>query len=401
MPPSKLVVNLLACVLGAGAAGCATDAPGVAPSPAASSSEAGTDPTSDQVPDPSTAPAPSDAPDASAARIRLTEVGSGFEQPVALVVSPGDGELLVVEQPGRLTTLDGDVRLDLEELTLFGGERGLLDAEAHPDGGRIFVHHSGRDGATILAEYPVASDGSIDAGGRVVLFTTPQPAANHNGGSIAFAPDGTLVLALGDGGRAGDAFDQAQDTTTPLGGLLRFDVSTPGEARPAAGNPFPEPRLWMYGLRNPWRIAFDGDRLFVADVGQDAVEEVSVVAADAVGANFGWPSKEGDTCFAESPCEGDFVPPIVTEDHADGSCSITGGIVHRGSAVPELVGTYLYSDVCGGYLRGVVTDGLDVVATVDLTDQVDVAQVVGFDADADGETYLLQLTGEVLRIDPA
>ena len=390
------VLALLALVVVLSACGDGPDADGHGGTPAP-----GGDAATAEGPAPGTTDTSSvDPVDPGGTPVALEVVGEGFEQPVAVLLTPSD-RLVVVEQAGRLTAIDGEVLLDLTDLVFYGGERGLLDAVAHADEERLFVHHTGRDGQTVLAEYRWDGD-AVDADSRTVLFTHPQPASNHNGGSVVLLPDGTLLLALGDGGRAGDAFDQAQDTTTPLGGLLRFDVSTPGTAEPA-GAGFDEPALWAYGLRNPWRIAVDDDALYVADVGQDAVEEVSVVALSAAeGANFGWPLVEGDRCFAEDPCDGDFVPSVVNLRHEGSNvCSITGGVVYRGSAIPALVGTYLYSDVCGGFLRGVVvTDGA-VTAELDLTDQVTVRQVVGFGTDADGELLLTQLTGEVLRLVPA
>lgn len=338
-------------------------------------------------------------------RVGLELVADGLDQPLAVLLDPRDDALLVVQQGGQLVTLDGEVRLDLGSRVTSGGEQGFLDAEVHPDGDRVFVHYSGRNGETILAEYPLGEDLRLDDGAGTVLFTTNQPAANHNGGSVEFGPDGLLYLALGDGGRANDAFDQAQDTATPLGGILRFDVSSPGAAEPA-GSGLDEPRLWAYGLRNPWRIAFDTGRLFVADVGQDEVEEVSVIELadyEQAAPNFGWPILEGDNCFAQKPCDDpSLVASIVNVRHFTGSCSITGGVVYRGDAIAGLAGGYLYSDVCDGYLMVAFTDGTELVGAADLTQQVgELSSVVGFGVDQNGEVLIMSLNGTINRLVPA
>lgn len=295
-------------------------------------------------PTPTPAPAPEDPP-------RWVEVASGFEAPVATLVDPRSGDLLVVQLPGRIARLDGTTVLDLTDRVTTGSERGLLDATTTPDGQRLLVHYSGDDGATTLSSFPVLAAGDdllADRDRESVLLTIPQPAGNHNGGSLVFGPDDWLYLALGDGGGANDRFGNGDDLATPLGAILRLDVvSEPGVALPAPDNPYVDgggdPRIWVSGVRNPWRITHDGTRWFVADVGQDAVEEVTVVPGDAGPHDLGWPSWEGDVCRLQ-PCDEDSLPPVHTLRHADGVCSVIGGAVAEAPAVDA--GTYYFTDLC-------------------------------------------------------
>jgi hypothetical protein len=233
-----------------------------------------------------------------------------------------------------------------------------------------------------------------------------QPAANHNGGTIAFGPDGYLFIGLGDGGGGGDTFGTGQPVDDLLGNLLRIDVDGDPYAIPA-GNPYADSdgadEVWANGLRNPWRFWFDEDLIYIGDVGQNAYEEINVAPADAAGLNYGWPITEGLHCFEPaSDCDlGGLTQPVVEVEHGDaGTCSIAGGVVYRGAAIPELTGHYFYSDFCGGWLRSfLIADG---VATDvrDWTDQVGApGNVVSFGTDAAGEIYLLT-TERVFRIVP-
>ena len=330
------------------------------------------------------------------------QVGGGFEGPVQVLPIPGVGTV-VVEQVGRLRTLDGTTVLDLTDRVTSGGERGLLGAAVHPDGGRLFVHYSGSDGHTVVSSFPLAG-GDVDVGEERVLFEHDQPAANHNGGALLFDPDGALVLALGDGGGAGDQFDNGQDPGTQLGALLRFDADGDGLA-PADGNPFldggGDPAVWAYGLRNPWRIAFDDDHLYVADVGQDAYEEVDVVARDEVaGANFGWPILEGTTCYREADCDpSGTIRPVAELRHADGACSIIGGVVVPSGHASGLGGAFLYSDLCDTQLRALRTDG-DQVETAVVDGAALPASPLGFGTGDEGQVWVGLQDGRVLELRP-
>lgn len=336
------------------------------------------------------------------ASVTWASVGSGFSGPLQVLTDPRDGRTLVVEQVGRIRTLDGEGVLDLtDRVTTAGNEQGLLGVAFHPDGDRLFVHYSGSDGHTVLSEFP--ADGELSADDETVLLTEPQPASNHNGGAVLFTPDGALVLALGDGGASGDRFDNGQDTDTRKGGLLRLDVSTPGEAQPHPGNPFLDggaPELWVYGLRNPWRVDVDQDHWYVADVGQDALEEVSVVPRDDIGgANFGWPLLEGSSCFLTSDCdESGTVLPEVELRHVDGACSLIGGVVVPEGHPTGLAGAFLFSDLCDTQLRALRAGGASNVV-------IDGGQLpgspLGFGRGADGQVWVGTADGEVLELRPA
>jgi glucose/arabinose dehydrogenase len=309
------------------------------------------------------------------------EVAAGFDQPIFVAQRPGDDRLLVVDQSGRihgLPTGGGDraIVLDISGRVSFGGERGLLGAAFHPDDpSRLFTHYSrSGDGATVVAEYrfPPGSASVVDRDSERPLLVVPQPAGNHNGGMVAFGPDGMLYVALGDGGGGGDPFRQGQNPTTLLGALLRIDVDGDPYGIPP-DNPFADgergaPEVWAYGLRNPWRFSFDGDDLWIADVGQGDWEEVNVVTVGDAGANFGWPVLEGTHCFdgpASLCADNDFVDPVFEYTIRGVSrCAITGGYVYRGSAIPELAGAYLFGDHCTGEIMALRLEDGEVVDPV-------------------------------------
>lgn len=294
---------------------------------------------------------------------------------------------LVGLRDGRIHSFDGtalsaEPLADLEVST--DGERGLLGlASGGPD--QLFVHYSDLAGDTVVAEL------TLSTGDERVLLTVDQPASNHNGGMLQFGPDGMLYVGLGDGGGADDRFGHGQNTDTLLGGIVRID--------PASG----ESELWSYGLRNPYRFWFDGSVLYVGDVGQNAYEEIDVVEFTRDGYNFGWPITEALHCFSpRSGCDTDGITlPVLEFEHGDaGACSVTGGVVYRGEAIPELQGHYLYSDYCGGWLRSFRFDGVGVTEEADWTDDVGVAgNVVSFGVDHAGEVYVLT-TGTILRLEP-
>ena len=314
-----------------------------------------------------------------------------------------DGELFLITKAGMVWQWQGEefvVHLDLRnQVSIQANEQGLLGMAWHPtDPERLFLHYSDNSGNTVISEFNRDEE-------RVILQVN-QPAANHNGGTIAFGPDGYLFIGLGDGGGGGDTFGTGQPVDDLLGNLLRIDVDGDPYAIPA-GNPFADSdgadEVWANGLRNPWRFWFDEDLIYIGDVGQNAYEEINVAPADAAGLNYGWPITEGLHCFEPaSDCDlGGLTQPVVEVEHGDaGTCSIAGGVVYRGAAIPELTGHYFYSDFCGGWLRSfLIADG---VATDvrDWTDQVGVpGNVVSFGTDAAGEIYLLT-TERVFRIVP-
>lgn len=329
--------------------------------------------------------------------------------PTNLVAVPGSDDLVLTTKDGRVWRVaDGgpDVALDISNRVRNAGEQGLLGIAIHPDDPtRLFLHYSASDGDTVLSEFAGGLDG-VDE--ERVLLRRDQPASNHNGGQLAFGPDGMLYLGLGDGGGADDRFGQGQRPDTLLAAILRIDVDGGDPYGVPPDNPFVdgggEPEVWAYGLRNPWRFSFDDDTLYIGDVGQNAWEEIDVVPVAPVGYNFGWPITEGLHCFSPpSGCDVEGLTlPVLEISHADGgTCSVTGGVVYRGSAIPELDGHYLYSDFCGGYLRSFVWDGTTVGEERDWTESAGVAgQVVAFGRDAAGEVYVLT-TDRVLRIVPS
>lgn len=317
---------------------------------------------------PAAAPPPAPAPPPLG--LSFTPVASGLSAPTA-ISHAGDGSdrLFLVQQSGQVRILSAGTLLptafiDIADRLINSGEQGLLGLAFPPDyaqKGYFYLHYSRLgDGTTVLSRFLVSADPNLALpASEQVLLTVSQPFANHNGGQLAFGPDGMLYLALGDGGSGGDPQGHGQNPASLLGKLLRLDVE--GGAIPygiPADNPFvgsltSRPEIWALGLRNPWRFSFDrqsGD-LFIADVGQNAWEEINRQSAGAPGgANYGWNILEGLVCF--SPAVGCIPPaaavaPVVVYDHTLG-CSVTGGYVYRGPANPELQGRYLYGDFCSG-----------------------------------------------------
>jgi len=238
------------------------------------------------------------------------------------------------------------------------------------------------------------------------VMTVGQPRANHNGGDVRVGPDGMVFWALGDGGGGGDPEEAGQDLTTRLGALLRIDPQASEPYGVPSDNPFIDrddarPEIWAYGLRNPWRFAFDHDAedLWIADVGQNTREEINRVPADLAGANYGWNLMEGTLSFAGDEPD-DHVPPVHEYDTTRSRCAITGGVVYRGARIPELAGAYLFSDYCEGDIRAIVVDDDgQVVDEVNLV--ASDGSIVAFVEAADGEVYALDLDGAVSRIVPA
>lgn len=315
--------------------------------------------------------------------------------PVQLTSVPGSKISYIATKDGRIWIYDGvsvgdEPVLDINTQVLDQGERGLLSIALHPeDADRVFAHYTANNGDTVVSEFALIDDRTADPNSERVLLRLSQPAANHNGGMIQFGPDGILYLGLGDGGGSNDRFNNGQNPGTLLGGLV--SISVDGD---------PDPTLFNFGLRNPWRFWIDDDVIYIADVGQNAYEEVSVVDL-APDINFGWPITEGLHCFKPSSgCDTTGLAlPVVEVSHGDaGTCSITGGVVYRGEAIPELFGTYFYSDYCGGYLRSFYFDGNGTRDETDWTGQVGVpGQVVGFGVDGAGEMYVAT-TNSLLKL---
>ena len=340
--------------------------------------------------------------------LTLVEVGSGFDAPVLLVADSEGGADLVVEQSGRIVRNDAEhsVVVDITDDVLFAGEQGLLGLAFHPqfaDNGLGYVNYVDGSGTTTIEEFTMV-DGVFDTASRRTILKVDKPAPNHNGGMVAFGPDGYLWIGMGDGGSANDRFDQAQDAATLLGAMLRIDIDDGGGERPYGipqDNPFADgaggaPEVWAIGLRNPWRFSFDGTDLWIADVGQNAVEEIDLVDATAAGLNFGWPIVEGSMCLSDDGCDATpYVAPVVEYSHDEG-CSITGGYVYSGTAIPELQGQYFYSDFCSGFLRSYTPGG----GVVDWTGGTgSVTEVASFGVGGDGELYVVSRKGSVFRVE--
>jgi glucose/arabinose dehydrogenase len=352
----------------------------------------------------------------------LQPVATGFNFPVYLTAPPGDNNrLFIVEKGGRIHiikngTLLGSPFLDISSLVSTGYEQGLLGLAFDPNyanNGRFYISYTDTAGNSRIVRYLVSSNPDIaQTTPDRVLLTIPQPYANHNGGDIAFGPDGYLYIGMGDGGSGNDPQNNGQDLTDLLGSLLRIDVSPAGDYAIPSNNPFvnqPPARgeLWDYGLRNPWRFSFDrqtGD-LYIADVGQNDREEVNLSPASAGGGkglNYGWRIMEGTICTpgVNPNCSmAGLTLPVLDYSHSEG-CSVTGGYVYRGSAISGLAGTYFYSDYCSGWVRSFRYQNGQVTAQTQWSSLSPGGNVTSFGEDNQGEIYILTAQGGVYRIVP-
>lgn len=341
-------------------------------------------------------------------------VADGFDQPIWVGLDPGTGDLLVVERRGRIRRIDGSVLFDIDPRVGSGSsEQGLLGLAFHPaDPDLLYVNYTDTGGDTVIAEFRRV-DGGLDSSTERKLLLVAQPATNHNGGNLEFGPDGMLYIGMGDGGASNDRFGNGQDPSTRLGSMLRLDPRPSGELPYTVPDDNPlsagagDPLVYAIGLRNPWRFTFDAGLLYIADVGQGRWEEVNVVAAEAGSAeNFGWPVLEGTSCFTTANCDRsggsavdgfgvEMVEPVVEYPHSEG-CSVTGGVVMRDPAIPELEGFYLYGDFCNGFVRGFFAGEPD--SNAELVSEL--SSISSFGVDADGRVLVVSLTGSIWRIVP-
>lgn len=354
-------------------------------------------------------------PTAGAEQVKLVPAHVGFTQPT-VITHAGDGSnrLFVAEKTGALKVIDGgaiSVFLDLSETVSTESERGLLGVAFHPqyaDNGRFFVNYTNRQGDTVIAEFRVSDDRNrAERGSERVLLIIPQPYANHNGGQLAFGPDGYLYIGTGDGGSAGDPLNAGQELGSLLGKILRIDVDGGSPYAIPADNPFvgradARPEIWAYGLRNPWRFSFDratGD-LWIADVGQNAWEEVNFQPAISPGGeNYGWRLMEGPSCYqpAQNCNDGTLTLPLLTYSHASGQGrSVTGGFVYRGTSLPALRGAYLFGDFVSGRVWAASSNGSGSWSVRELANTG--YAIATFGEDEAGELYLADFgTGVLYR----
>ena len=362
----------------------------------------------------------------SGTAIRAERIASGLSQPLYITAPPRDvSRIFVVEKTGRIRVFRWGALLptpflDISTLVSNGSEQGLLGLAFHPqfvDNGRFFINYTNTAGDTVIAEYRISANPDVaDPSSARIVLQVAQPYSNHNGGHLAFGPDGYLYIGLGDGGSGGDPQGNAQNPSRLLGKMLRIDVDAAQPYGIPPTNPFvgsspPLDEIWALGLRNPWRYSFDrvtGD-LYIADVGQNRYEEINFQPASSSGGeNYGWNIVEGNGhCFPSgSSCnQAGLTQPIHEYDHSQG-CSVTGGYVYRGCKMPDLRGTYFYADFCSGWVRtfrvvgGIATDHQDRTAELE-SSGVSIDQVASFGEDARGELYIADLGGEVFKIVPA
>lgn len=366
---------------------------------------------------PSAAPQAAPQPTADAPpQLALQTVVEGLDALTYLThAGDGSGRLYVTEQPGRVRVIEnGRVRdtvfLDItDRVGSQGNEQGLLSIAFSPDFAQdrlVYANYTDRRGATVVSRFVVSADGlSADPASEQVILTIAQPYSNHNGGQLKFGPDGMLYIGMGDGGAAGDPQNYAQNTASLLGKMIRIDVSRiDGDRLYAipADNPDFGPgaalELWAIGLRNPWRFSFDratGD-LYIADVGQNAYEEIDFQPASSRGGeNYGWRLREGFAPYRGGQDSPSFTPPIYQYGH-DLGCSVTGGYVYRGAAIPALVGRYLYTDFCSGTIWALHRNAAGEWVNEALFESG--MNITSFGEDEAGELYVLHRPGVIARI---
>ena len=345
-------------------------------------------------------------------RLTLEPVLSGLRQPLFVTAPPdGSGRLFVVEQGGTIRIAqNGQVLpqpfLDVSSLIVAGGERGLLGMAFHPhyaQNGLFFIYYTARgNGDNTVVRYRVSSDPNrADPASAKVLLSIADFAPNHNAGMLAFGPDGYLYVGTGDGGGANDPQRNGQNKEALLGKMLRLDVDSGDPYAIPRDNPFVgqgnvRPEIWAYGLRNPWRYSFDrvtGD-LWIADVGQNAWEEIDVQPADSHGGeNYGWSIMEGLHCLRGDTCDrnGLTLPKAEYRNGSEGNCSITGGYVYRGAREPLLTGAYFFGDYCSGRIWSLHPGADGALVRTELLDTD--LQISSFGEDEAGEVYVTDLRG--------
>jgi glucose/arabinose dehydrogenase len=419
---ARRAAALLAAVLAVGCTSSSPSPPPVAPaatqtaSPGASGAGAAS-PSAEASQAGSTIPPLPTGPD----RLRVELHTAGLTDPIGIThAGDGSGRLFVNERAGRVRVITGDGSLleepfvDLSNRVLFGNERGLLGLAFHPDfaaNGRLFVHYSrAGDGATVVSELQASTDrDSADPDSERQLLSVAQPFANHNGGQLAFGPDGYLYIGLGDGGSGGDPLGNGQNRNVLLGKILRLDVDRQSAGDPygiPADNPFAAggadpgaglPEIWAYGLRNPWRFSFDpeGGAMYIGDVGQGSWEEIDRQPGDSRGGeNYGWSVMEGRQCFQFDCDQAPYVKPIAQYSHEVG-CAVAAGHVYRGNEYPELDGVYVFADYCSGIFFTLQIDEGTISPKQVLDSEL---RVTAFGVSETGELYAADLNGAIYRV---
>lgn len=357
-------------------------------------------------------------PDPSGSEVIAMEIVNGLDSPVYLTSPTGDDRLFIVELEGTIRIFD-DGRLlptpflDIRGDVSTGNEQGLLSMAFHPDyadNGFFYINYTDGDGDTRVERYRVSANPNVaDAGSATLVLMVEQPYGNHNGGLLKFGPDGMLYIGMGDGGSGGDPLEHGQNPHSLLGALLRIDVDRGNPYAIPNGNPFANgvagrPEIWAIGLRNPWRFSFDrvGGTLYLADVGQGRREEINVTPSTTPGLNFGWNTMEGTLCF--DPGQGcstaGLVMPVHEYANPTSGCSVTGGYVYRGEAIPDLNGHYFYGDFCAGVVRSFRMVGGAATSHLEW-DFGPLGRITSFGEDARGEIYVVVQQGRIYRISPA
>lgn len=345
---------------------------------------------------------------ATAQTVDLELFADGFDSP-AEIVNSGDDRLFVVEQTGhiRILNADGTVNeadfLDVSSLISTGGERGLLGLAFHPDygvNGYFYVDYTNATGNTVIARYTraVGNDSAADASSGMIMLTVTQPFSNHNGGCLRFGPDGYLYIAMGDGGSAGDPGNRAQNKDELLGKLLRLNVDADAPYIPMT-NPYVgiegADEVWAYGLRNPWKFSFNSNDLWIADVGQNNVEEINKMGATTAGVNYGWKCFEGTAVFSTDNCslvEMYTVPVAEYVHEGTERCSITGGYVYTGTTYPNFQNNYFFADYCSGEI-GLLNSSNVITWTESFN-----SNFTTFGQDNSGELYIAAQSGSIYKV---
>ena len=383
---------------------------------------------------------------APASEVTTQRIVTGLVQPVYCTAPAGDSRLFILEQRGVIRIYAGGTLLARPFLDInvpvnsSGTEQGLLGLAFPADfdsSQQFYVYYTGGtgNGTSVIERYTVSSDpDSADASSAELIYQVNQPASNHNGGHIAFGPhDGYLYFGLGDGGSGGDPWGNAQNPLTLMGKMIRIDPTSddfPGDpfrnfaippSNPFANDPNVRDEIWALGMRNPYRFSFDRDNhhLFIADVGQNCYEEIDWQPSTSTGGqNYGWDVKEAAHCFNENdfnecdfagPCTGPYTDPIYEYDHTtEGfSCSVTGGYVYRGGAIPKIQGHYFFADYCSDHIYSFRNNGAFIQGFQDRTTQLEpdvgsIRTIAGFGEDGFGEMYIVDRGGgEIFKMIPA